>query len=67
MVPITFVSMRYVPRFLETDIIQAVPKQILDFVKEHRVPLKRHGKAEEAGEPSSGYSLTNPLLSTVTP
>lgn len=38
------------PSFLETDIIQAVPKQILDFVKEHRVPLKRHGKAEEAGD-----------------
>ena len=38
------------PSFLETDIIQAVPKDILDFVKNHRVPLKRHGKAEEAGE-----------------
>ena len=25
-------------------------KTNLDFVKEHRVPLKRHGKAEEAGE-----------------
>ncbi len=36
------------PSFLETDIIATVPDQILDFVKNYRVPLKRHGKAEEA-------------------
>lgn len=38
------------PSFLETDIIQTVPKEILEFVKNHRVPLKRHGKAEEAAD-----------------
>lgn len=36
------------PSFLETDIIQPVPEKVLDFVKNHRVPLKRLGKPEEA-------------------
>ena len=36
------------PSFLETDIIQPVPDKVLDFVKNHRVPLKRLGLPEEA-------------------
>ncbi|MGB2085525.1 MAG: SDR family NAD(P)-dependent oxidoreductase [Flavobacteriaceae bacterium] len=38
------------PSFLETDILQPLPQKVLDFVKEHRIPLKRHGKPEEAAE-----------------
>lgn len=38
------------PSFLETDIIQPVPDKVLDFVKNHRVPLKRLGQPEEAAE-----------------
>lgn len=38
------------PSFLETDIIEPVPKDILDFVTTHRVPLKRLGKPEEAAD-----------------
>ncbi len=35
------------PSFIETDIINSVPKPLLDFVTEHRVALKRLGKPEE--------------------
>lgn len=35
------------PSFIETDIIDTVPPQILDFVKTYRVPLKRLGRPEE--------------------
>ena len=36
------------PSFLETDILDGVPDKVLDFVTNHRVPLKRLGKPEEA-------------------
>ena len=36
------------PSFLETDIIQPIPDKVLEFVKNHRTPLKRLGKPEEA-------------------
>ena len=35
------------PSFIETDIIEAVPKPILEFVANFRVPLKRLGRPEE--------------------
>ncbi|MGB2305145.1 MAG: SDR family NAD(P)-dependent oxidoreductase [Flavobacteriaceae bacterium] len=36
------------PSFLETEIIEPIPDKVLDFVKNHRTPLKRLGKPEEA-------------------
>lgn len=38
------------PSFLETEIIDPLPNELLDFVTKHRVPLKRLGKPEEAAE-----------------
>lgn len=38
------------PSFLETEIIDPLPNEMLDFVTKHRVPLKRLGKPEEAAE-----------------
>ena len=35
------------PSFIETDIIEAVPKPLLEFVANFRVPLKRLGRPEE--------------------
>ena len=35
------------PSFIETDIIEAVPKPLLEFVANFRIPLKRLGKPEE--------------------
>ena len=55
------------PFFLETDIIQPVPDKVLDFVKNHRVPLKRLGQPEEAAKPFFGYCLRNLLLSMAIP
>jgi NAD(P)-dependent dehydrogenase (short-subunit alcohol dehydrogenase family) len=38
------------PSFLETDIIEPLPNEILDFITNHRVPMKRLGKPEEAAD-----------------
>ena len=38
------------PSFLETEIIDPLPNELLDFVTKHRVPLKRLGKPEEAAD-----------------
>lgn len=35
------------PSFIETDIIEAVPKPLLEFVANFRIPLKRLGRPEE--------------------